>query len=489
MADGLWRRITETRLADGSLLAFSVDVTEEVRKAEALEQALAAAKLARERLDDAVEALPAGFELWDADDHLVLTNSELSRLYPDVAHLFRPGTAWEEIVRANHALGALAVPAEGLDDYIEVRRRQRRAARGPSTHATGDGRWIRSIERPTRDGGLVGVRVDITELRAQRAAAEQAQRAAEAATQRLHDAIEALPDGFALYDAEDRLVVCNARYRELYRESAPVLELGTRFEDLLRFGLAHGQYPQAAGREEEWLAARLQRHRNPGPPEIQQLPGNRWIRIDERRTRDGGSAGVRTDVTELVRREQELVELNVRLDEARARLEQLSETDALTGIANRRQFDRRLADEWSRHVRHGTPLTLLLVDVDHFKRYNDAYGHQAGDRCLRRIAELLAACARRPSDLVARYGGEEFAILLPHTEADAAATQAMRCIAAVDEAQIPHRDSPVAPHVTLSVGVALARSRRPGAHETLLQAADRALYQAKAAGRHRAEFG
>jgi diguanylate cyclase (GGDEF)-like protein len=257
---------------------------------------------------------------------------------------------------------------------------------------------------------------------------------------------------------------------------------------VLRYGLAHGQYPQAAGREGDWLAERMHRHRHPGGPEVQQLPGNRWLRIDERITRDGGVAGVRTDVTELKRREQDLVELNARLDEARVRLEQLSETDALTGIANRRLFDRRLADEWGRLVRHGTPLTLMLADVDHFKRYNDRHGHQAGDHCLRQVAELLGSCLRRPGDLVARYGGEEFAILLPHTDGDSAARQAQRLMAAVDAAAVAHGDSPVAPHVTLSIGVARAVAGQADGAGALLQAADRALYRAKFAGRHRVEF-
>jgi diguanylate cyclase (GGDEF)-like protein len=300
---------------------------------------------------------------------------------------------------------------------------------------------------------MVGVRVDITEQRAQRDAAE-------AATARLQDAIEALADGFALFDADDRLVVSNTRYRELYAASAPALAVGTSFEDILRYGLAHGQYPRAAGREAEWLAERLHVHRNPGPPQLQQLPGNRWLRIDERRTRDGGIAGVRTEVTELVRREQQLLDLNAQLDEALARLEQLSETDALTGIANRRHFDRRLAEEWSRLARHGTPFALLLVDVDHFKRYNDRHGHQEGDRCLHEVAQTLLACSRRPTDPVARCGGEEFAVLLPHTTRAAATMHAKRLMVAMDEACLSHGDSPVAPFVTLSVGGALAEPAR-----------------------------
>lgn len=489
MVDGRWRRITEARLPDGALLSFSVDVTELVQRTEGLQQAVRQADLANRRLQDAIEALPAGFELWDADDRLVASNARLARMYPQVAQWLQPGVAWEAIVRANHAAGALAVPASELDAYIEQRRRSRRTLHTPSEHGTGDGRWYRVFEHPSHDGGLVAVRVDITELRAERDAAQRARAASEAASRRLSDAIEALTEGFALFDADDRLVICNRRYREIYAVSAPAMTPGARFEDILRFGLAHGQYPQARGDEEAWLAARLQRHRHPGPPELQELPGNRWLRVDECRTREGGFAGVRTDVTELVRREQQLVELNAALDEARARLQELSDTDALTGIANRRHFDRRLDEEWLRARRHGTPLALLLIDVDHFKRFNDLHGHQAGDAALRAVAGALVDCARRPGELVARYGGEEFAVLLPHADSDLAMHCAEACLRAVDEARVRHGDSPTAPHLTISIGAAEISATAGAGVSSLLAAADRALYRAKAAGRHRVEIG
>jgi diguanylate cyclase (GGDEF)-like protein len=236
-------------------------------------------------------------------------------------------------------------------------------------------------------------------------------------------------------------------------------------------------------------SARLQtrRHRDPRGPELQELPGNRWLRVDEQLTRDGGVAGVRTEVTELVRREQQLTELNAKLAVAHAKLEELSETDALTGIANRRRFDRRLQEDWTRVVRYGTTLWLVLVDIDHFKPNNDRLGHQDGDQCLRRVAQALAGCASRPTDVVARYGGEEFAILLPHVQRDEAMALALRCVQAVDAVQIAHPESPTATHVTISAGVAWVSGGHPAQPDTLLRAADAALYRAKAAGRHRAE--
>lgn len=452
-----------------------------------LDAAQADAELARQRLQDALEASPAGFELFDADDRLVLTNSAMREMYPRIVPLLDQQPTFEALVRFNHAAGGLPGLDGHFENWLADRLHALRTPGAPTLHEAEGGRWVRAQHRRLRDGSLVGVRIDVTEEVRQTAAAEAARVAAEQASHRLADAIEAMSDGFALYDADDRLVICNARYRAIYGELALVVTPGVSFETLLRQGAAIGMFPQARGRSEAWIAERLYRHLHPGTPLLQELPGNRWVSIDERRTRDGGVAGVRTDVTELVRREQDLRRLNSQLDEANLRLALLSETDALTGIANRRQFDRRLAEEVARATRHGLPLALLMLDVDHFKRYNDAHGHPAGDDCLRRVATALTVCARRPADLVARFGGEEFAILLPHTGPTGALTQARRGLQAVDAAAIDHADSPVSAFVTLSIGVATLPQAEAAAGEeaqALLNAADAALYRAKQAGRH-----
>ena len=179
------------------------------------------------------------------------------------------------------------------------------------------------------------------------------------------------------------------------------------------------------------------------------------------------------------------------LREVNARLQALSHTDALTGVGNRRLFDQRLHEEWQRGRRHGWSVALVMIDVDHFKRFNDHHGHQDGDACLRVVAQALQRCARRASDLVARYGGEEFVLILPHTSLADAAIVANRCLAAIDEAAIPHGASPLGPRVTISVGVAsieLAPTSDSDV-ERLTRAADQALYRAKDGGRHRVEFG
>jgi diguanylate cyclase (GGDEF)-like protein len=163
-------------------------------------------------------------------------------------------------------------------------------------------------------------------------------------------------------------------------------------------------------------------------------------------------------------------------------LQQLLSTDSLTGISNRRHFDHALADEWRRCARAHTPLSLLMIDVDHFKAFNDAHGHLQGDDCLRRVAGLLSQAGRRPGDLVARYGGEEFVCLLTDTNATGALLVAGRLQAAIDDACIPHPNSPLGPHLTISIGAATAHppAQTP---ESLVALADRMLYAAKERGR------
>jgi len=160
--------------------------------------------------------------------------------------------------------------------------------------------------------------------------------------------------------------------------------------------------------------------------------------------------------------------------------------DGLTGVHNRRYFDEHLAAEWGRAVRAGTALSVVMIDVDFFKRYNDHYGHQAGDDCLRRVAAALKSGIKRPGDLLARYGGEEFVCLLPDTPLAGALELARQLGAAVHELQIEHVDSAAAPVVTVSLGVCCKREDAVGAPAAFVREADAQLYIAKSGGRHRA---
>jgi len=169
-------------------------------------------------------------------------------------------------------------------------------------------------------------------------------------------------------------------------------------------------------------------------------------------------------------------------------MQQLLATDGLTGIANRRSFDEAIAREWRRCAGAGRPLSLLMIDVDYFKAYNDRFGHQKGDACLRRIARVLVDCIAAPEALVARYGGEEFVCLLPGTDQRGAAKFARRVAAAMDRAALAHPTSPDGGRVTLSVGVATADAF-VGDETGLLTLADELLYAAKNGGRNRIVSG
>jgi len=478
--DGRWLQIHETRGASGSIIGVRLDVTELVQQREA-------AAAAQRLLHDAVEAMPAAVEIYDADDRLTLFNRRMRGLYPYFDAATLPGTPFEALVRQGLAQG-LIPQARGREEawLAERMAAHRQGHDEPRLQQAADGSWIHIYETRIGSGGIVVVRLDVSEVIQQRDAAQAARRL-------LDDALDALPDGFALYDADDRLVLCNRRYKEIYRESAPAMAPGTSFESMLRYGLERGQYPQAGSDPEAWLAQRLRIHREPGgEPILQQLPGGRWLRIHEQRTRDGGLAGVRTDVTDLMQARQaaeaartEAQTAAAALREANAALETLSTTDALTGIANRRRFDTRLQEEMQRVRRYDAPLTLLLIDIDHFKRYNDRHGHLQGDRALQAVADLLAQQARRPGELAARYGGEEFAILLPHADADAGLAVAERCQDEMARLALPHGDPRAGAHVTLSIGVAQWSQAVDEDAAALLRRADEALYAAKAAGRAR----
>jgi diguanylate cyclase (GGDEF)-like protein len=175
--------------------------------------------------------------------------------------------------------------------------------------------------------------------------------------------------------------------------------------------------------------------------------------------------------------------LYARLIELAGMLDHLASTDPLTGIANRRVFEEALDLEWRRSLRNGTPISLLMIDIDHFKLYNDRYGHMKGDQCLRSVAKALADVTYRAGDIVARYGGEEFVIVLPGASLDQARIFGERAAEAVRALAIPHDRSSTAPHVTVSIGIS-GEPTPLADYATILSIADQALYQAKRAGRN-----
>jgi len=188
---------------------------------------------------------------------------------------------------------------------------------------------------------------------------------------------------------------------------------------------------------------------------------------------------------EMDKKNRELTETRRQLEHRNRDLERISALDTLTQIANRRRFDTVLRQEWRRSARDESPLSLVFCDIDYFKRFNDTYGHQAGDECLVRVAQAMEETLNRPADLVARYGGEEFIALLVDTGLEGARMLAERMRSRVEGLNVEHRASGVASHLTVSLGVASIVPKPAVRPEDLVDRADRALYAAKEGGRNR----
>ncbi|MBN9453530.1 MAG: EAL domain-containing protein [Bosea sp.] len=309
----------------------------------------------------------------------------------------------------------------------------------------------------------------------------------------LDNAIDAMSDGFVMWDRDDRLVTCNQRYRELYALSAPFMVPGARFEDIIRKGAELGQYPQAGGDIDAFVRDIATWHRQGSGSIERLLPGGRWLLISERRMRDGGTVGIRTDITALKEALADLAVANMRANEAAeearqqnvALLEQegrirfLAHHDDLTGLQNRFAFRSQIAKSLLQEGGEPGTVALLFLDLDRFKDVNDTLGHPVGDLLLLSVAERLATCVP-DTECVARLGGDEFAVLsLGREQPQQAQALGARIIEILSQ---PYSIQDRTISISASVGIAIAEG--PGFDaDLLLKQADLALYQAKAEGR------
>lgn len=298
---------------------------------------------------------------------------------------------------------------------------------------------------------------------------QQAQQEALEAHALLQEAIDSISAGIVIYDAQDRLVMCNEAHRQLFEPLRDTLRPGLSFEAITREGMRRGLFSEALDQGEDWLARHLRQHRAAdGEPHELALADGRWLQFNEHRTPQGYRVGSRIDITERKQLEAELREQ--------------ASTDALTGLPNRRHFLQRLEDELERVRRQTTrEACVLMLDLDHFKRVNDQYGHAAGDSLLRHFSNLLRQ-ELRSTDTAGRMGGEEFALILPGSNLLAARTFAQRICDRLASHPLLLGGRPVS--ATVSIGIA-AITRDDLSADSVLLRADRALYEAKGSGRNR----
>jgi len=351
--------------------------------------------------------------------------------------------------------------------------------------ATGEIRnvWIRKsifTDASGMPGGIIGEFVDVTERK-------QAEDALRETKNFVRSTLDGLSAHIALLDAEGTILLVNKAWREFARlngippenvsEGANYLAAcdnaagddgveAMSFAEGIRLVLAGEkdffilEYPCHSKHQQRWFAGRVTPFAGEGPRRV---------------------VVAHEDISE--RKQTEMA-----LEHTNRQLEILSVTDGLTGLANRRYFDEALTREHSRHARSGFDLSLILLDIDHFKAFNDSYGHTKGDECLRQIAHVVARCAGRAADVAARYGGEEFVCILPETDPYGALGVAEKIRREVLALAIPHAGSPTARFVTVSLGVVTAQCVGGESVQGIIDAADMLLYRAKSKGRNCIQF-
>ncbi|HEY4081131.1 MAG TPA: diguanylate cyclase [Burkholderiaceae bacterium] len=424
-----------------------------------------------ERLRESIESLEEGFALFDAEDRLVLINEAYRSSFPGSGAAWQPGMGYEPLLRLAASKGDIPMALGREDDWVRERLAHRAAPGQPWLQSRLDGRWVRIHERRTPTGAMVSMRTDVSELVSK-------ERALAASQAQLQAIIGTAGVSILTLDAHNRIRSANLATErmlgyaehELLDQDVVMLvdfDMRTAITSFLRLYLAR-EDREMLGQQREFPVL----HKSGRELTVQ-------LALAEVMSMEGRMmVVVLTDITERKRYEIELKHAN-------EQLMRLSTTDALTELGNRRLLMQRLEDEWRRALRSKEPMSLLIVDVDHFKLFNDHYGHPAGDTCLQAIAGVLRQCAARPSDLAARYGGEEFVLLLPGTDQEGAMAVAQRLAQGMRNAALAHPKSPLADHVTLSMGLVCVQATQGGSPAQWLAQADLALYQAKAQGRNR----
>ncbi|CDN51652.1 diguanylate cyclase [Neorhizobium galegae] len=333
--------------------------------------------------------------------------------------------------------------------------------------------WLATLKAPFNDDdgepiGIITHNREITDRKRLESELAKTQR-------HLADALASMADGLAMFDRKGAQVFNNARYLELFPLTADVRSTGACLRAIIRAAIERGEEMAVSGDIDNIIERSADAILRPGDRQMR-LADGRWIEARTRTTEEGGSLIVFSDISTTKRTEEKFRTLN-------ERLEVMAHTDGLTGLLNRRAFDSALDDLVSRNPQTAAGPSLLMIDVDKFKAYNDTYGHPAGDTCLKRVANRVAEImAPYPRNVVARYGGEEIAVIIPQCDSAAAFSVARLLCAQIRTLEIAH-DGSEKGRVTVSIGTATMNAAGVRSKKELLGSADEALYAAKAAGR------
>ncbi|QRF54652.1 sensor domain-containing diguanylate cyclase (plasmid) [Rhizobium rosettiformans] len=335
--------------------------------------------------------------------------------------------------------------------------------------ARGNERWFETSKVPLHSAtgrvvGMAGVTRDIMERRS-------LELELKAGKERLDLILSEMSGGLAVINSDGFIIFCNEKYKSLFPLTGELRNPGAYLPSILALSKEKGEAP---GLDPKIAMRKLKE----GADDELELYNGTWLRIRSNPVANGNTTIVVSDVTDMKKAYFELRGMA-------KKLELLADTDGLTGLFNRRSFDERIEQEISRCRRNRKPISLIMIDVDRFKAYNDHYGHQAGDAYLQNVARVLEATIKRPADFVARYGGEEMCIVLPETEQSGAFVFAEHVRLAVNRLAIAHAKSEKM-HVTISAGVAaLVHDGKASTAAELIYRADTALYTAKSGGRDR----
>ncbi|HEY4010685.1 MAG TPA: PAS-domain containing protein, partial [Acidobacteriaceae bacterium] len=439
-------------MSDGRWVAIYEDITERKRYLQQLKQREEELRIQNERFDAAVSNICSGLSMFDADQRLIIMNRRYAEFFRLPEELTRPGVTLRQI--REHRVKAGCAPVGEKSAFLGANL----TGSKPWSYISelDDGRSISFRSVQTADGGWVGTHDDVTELR-------RAELSLTVERSRLSAALENMSQGLAMFDAERNLIVCNARYAEVYGLPFDLIKPGMSQADVLRLHVSHGVWtggdPDAYVRNEILVASDREEGNS-----IRELPDGRVIAVNRRPTPGGGWVSTHEDITERRRME--------------AKVAHMARHDALTDLPNRHSFREEMDAALDRLNRTGETTAALCLDLDNFKAVNDTLGHPLGDRLLCQVGKRLKECLRG-CDRVARLGGDEFAVLCPGSDPHQASTLARR-IGEVLSAPYDVDGHHLVVGTSIGIAIAPADGTDP---DQLLKKADLALYRAKAEGR------